>query len=131
VPAATLVVPPKVLRPVINRLPLPAFVSAPAPVTGCARVEEKDCVSIVPPPAFNVTARVPARSTLWVSCSVPPLNARLPVVAPSALSVPIATVPSVKVVPPEYVLPLVAAGASVKLPGPVFSTAPLPEISPA
>lgn len=61
---------------------------------------------------------------------MPPLKVRLPDDARSALSAATDSVLCVIVVPPEYVLPPAAAGATVNVPAPVFSTAPVPPIVP-
>jgi len=131
VPADTFVPPEYVLCTPFNvSVPPPSLVSPPEPVMFCAIVELKPCVSIVP--LFDVidTARLDAGLNELPSCSVPPFKVRLPDDAPSALSAATDSVPCVIVVPPEYVLPPAAEGATVSVPAPVFSTAPEPLIVP-
>ena len=67
----------------------------------CETVVSKLLVSTVPPPALSVIARVPARSKLAPSRSVPPSSVSPPAALPRLASAEADTVPALIVVLPE------------------------------
>ena len=78
------------------KVPVPFFISDPAPVIAPDRVAAKPLVSIVPAPN-RLTALVELKAASV--CSAPPLNVSAPV--PRRESPATATVPPLNRVPPE------------------------------
>ena len=89
------------LAPERVSVPAPTLVRPPVPPMPCETVVLKLLVSIVPPPASSVIARVPARLKLAPSCSVPPLKVSPPLALPRLASLDTDSVPAFSVVPPE------------------------------
>ena len=79
-------------------VPAPFLLRSPVPVKSPVNSESNPLVSIVPPPAFSVTARPLMIEA--VVCSVPPSNVRGPAASPRLLSALTDTIPSSMVVPP-------------------------------
>ncbi|CUJ85725.1 Uncharacterised protein [Achromobacter sp. 2789STDY5608615] len=102
VPAAMVVAPAQLLALLVSTtVPAPSLVSAPAPVMACVTVPVTPALALsVPLLAVTLTLRLPARLKLLVNASAPPSSVTPPVLAPSAPSALIATVPPCMRVPP-------------------------------
>ena len=86
---------------VSTTVPAPSLVSAPAPVMACVTVPVTPALALsVPLLAVTARLRLPARLKLLVNASAPPSSVTPPVLAPSAPSALIATVPPCMRVPP-------------------------------
>jgi hypothetical protein len=82
-------------------VPAPVLVNELAPAIPWEIVVEKLLVSMVPPPALSVIARVLDRSKVAPNCNVPPPKLSPRVAAPRLLSADTASVPALSDVPPE------------------------------
>jgi hypothetical protein len=104
-------------------MPAPFLVRPPVPAMTLEITRALPLVSIVPPPAFKVIARLVEIKPS--ACSVPPLKLRAPPMPPSLLSLEAATVPPLIARPP--VKPL--STPSVSVPAPVLVTPPVPPMA--